>query len=934
MAHVLQDVDHLLNDAFEALDDDDLIEANALVKTDFVGLADPGPISPGSLSFLESYFQDVSSRANVKPSRPELKNINNSERSNKKHIQSQNDFPYSNRNLNVSIHDLEDTEYPQWDSPSIQLSVEDSKHKFKRSLDVVESLNSIPYRKRLSPSQIELNSPKRQKGENKEPIEYKSPSAKEILDVILQRNPPKPINEYRPLNAKEILDVILLRNLPNPIDVESPDLLKDLMRMLDEEDDDLRYEMPVGQFDEYDDTLNCDHHEDRSPKRPNSRDDFFTKELENIIDTSEKSLIPTTSYSNIDDLDAIDTSQFDLNTSNFEISNLDSFKNIDEIQENVHYSETLAYVNSTSKVLKLYNLNDDTYESKSKDNTNNDVYILNENESTSLCTQPQKESQSSKNETTIETKNNTNKSGIRIKLRLRTKQKSINLNDEQEFSHRTKRHRKSYDLASIFSKNNWRSISYSEILKIALTYVDKPIPLDWKTMIYPRLIGVCMSIFSKSQISEAWSIMNNNHVNNNLKMNIWNPQIYLDEVSKSYNRYFPIVLQKPMLRLLAFDYMNNFSVNDIIKDSKKEGWTIMPSLHWIRSKIYARIIAANDGLLVLDSVKPAISTIEINYKLVSRENKNHPLNVSHKNQSLLTIINPLTREYLILPPIPFNEYFEKIGYLNISNAIEGNYQLFILGSSTLKNIHNDTNNYKKVYKSLRYIPMVYLAIYNSLKKMWSYFDSFEGTTINFPYFGGRGSCAVINYGLYFGGTRHDPHSDNYEDSEVASIFYINCSTIRLQYLNHPFLLHGIGNIHIPEPPKVLKVANKKIYAVTRELSKNTKKNLNQIVLVEILLNEDGTPNGQYAPVENGIMPEIYLYKLFQKHPSEKYTSIYEVYSSGDLIAFRACYPLFVLYDVCRTNWRLTYYEEDLNIGQRKNFITVEGIYEPNWLAIT
>jgi len=50
MAHVLKDVDHL----FDGLDEDSTI----LSPNDYVGLADPGSMSPGSLGFLESLIQD------------------------------------------------------------------------------------------------------------------------------------------------------------------------------------------------------------------------------------------------------------------------------------------------------------------------------------------------------------------------------------------------------------------------------------------------------------------------------------------------------------------------------------------------------------------------------------------------------------------------------------------------------------------------------------------------------------------------------------------------------------------------------------------------------------------------------------------------------------------------------------------------------------
>jgi len=153
-------------------------------------------------------------------------------------------------------------------------------------------------------------------------------------------------------------------------------------------------------------------------------------------------------------------------------------------------------------------------------------------------------------------------------------------------------------------------------------------------------------------------------------------------------------------------------------------------------------------------------------------------------------------------------------------------------------------------------------------------------------------------------------------------------------LIHHFLLHGIGNIQIPEAPKLVKVANNRIYAITREATLTTKNHKN-VVIIEVLLDEDGTPNGNYALVENGIMPEVYALKLF-KNNWQKGIIKYEVYSSGDLIAFRVCQPQFVIYDVNKTTWRLICLplENTLEGNAKKNHLIVEGIYQPDWLAIT
>lgn len=960
MNHILKDIDHLLENGIN----------DSVEDEDFVGLADPGSLSPGSLSMLETYQENTGgnihpreqagknlyelrrilgegSNINTKRSRsPEpdrsitRKSPNFREREQLENLARDNpsDFPCCDVDFDEYISNPKYGEYPLWDSPNRQSLVEVPNEKFTGSSSGVKTLDGIeiPRRKRSSLRIRELNSSKRHKSrepDNEEPHEYVPPTAQNVFQAILGRNSQQPAHPQSHDKLQELVPMLDEED-DNP---QPPDKLQELMRMLDEEDDDLQYE--ILSVDEYDGKL-CNRHEVReSRKRPNSPDNYLTKELENIIDKSEK-LLPRVAYDKINNPDIINAAS---------TSNTDLFKKADERGKNTSDPKTLAYVSSTSEVLRLYNLNpaNNTDKSKSKGPMFNelDSYVLEENQSQNLSVNPRKRLQLSEREISDPLDQMTNKVkmfkiGPNLKIKSRKLKKVVDVENVQEEFTCTKRHSATSSSLSTLSNDNWREKPYSDILQIAIPYINKPIPLDWKKMSNPRLIGACMTIFSKLQMLEVWNIINTNSINDIQNIRIWSPIQYLDDHSKSYNRYFPIVMEKSTQNLLAFDYKFNLDVNDIDRDSKKQGWTIMPSLDWIKSNIFTRIIAANDGLFVLDSVKPAPSTIHINYKKMLHENKNYSNNVYEINQSLLTIINPLTHEYLLLPPIPFNEFKEKIGYLSFSNSKEKHYQLFILGSSKLLSPCNDITGYNKIYKTYaqqkRPTYIVHLAIYSSLNKGWIFFDSFENTIINFPHLGGSVSCAVINYSLYFGGIKVDIQSETRSPLEMASIFYINCSTSRMQQIIQPFLLHGIVDIDIPEPPKVLRVANNRLFAVTRETSKNIKNNTNQLFLIEILLNEDGTPNGSYAPVENGIMPKIYVNKLFQRIPGshQKISLIYEVCSSGDLIAFKVSFPLFVLYDVHKSRWRLTYYERDSKIGQKPNYLLVEGVYQPDWLAIT
>lgn len=498
---------------------------------------------------------------------------------------------------------------------------------------------------------------------------------------------------------------------------------------------------------------------------------------------------------------------------------------------------------------------------------------------------------------------------------------------------------------AMFAKSNnddeWRKTSKREIQEKALTYVNGIIPQEWNKMPNPQLIGMCMSMFSKEQLTKAWDVIYNNEALKssslwslpNVNTNVWNPIMYRDEKSRMYQKYFPVVMESKTLKILAFDYKNHAHVDDMIQDSKMEGWTIMPSLDWIKSKIATSIIAAKNGLVVCDSLKPPPSIIQINHKsvlYVGAKSESYQKKIVDKYQTLLTIINPLTHEYFFLPPIPFHVHRQKVGYLDF---LPKYYQLFILGTSTvdaLKAEGREHGSNERVVAQNQTKYVVSLAIYSSLHQLWIYFDSFENVRVH--HFGGRGCFAVMNYGLYFGGIKMDPQLPTSITNQMASVFYINCSNNRRQFLSYPFLIQGIGDIQIPEPPKVIKVANNKIYAVTRETVKKLKNQTNCIMMVEIVLNDDGSPTGEYAPVINGVMPEKYTEKLFQIVPSVKGRAVYQVYSCGDLIAFKAEYPVFVLYDVNTSNWRLTNYETDVVAGIKRNYVIFEGMYQPDWLA--
>jgi len=1048
MAHVLQDVHHLI----DGFDEDSTI----LSTKDYIGLADPGSMSPGSLSYLESLIEDNKQYKRIDQHQLQYdKNnkhldlineygSNSLERLGQTNEQSytnrnpnklyvntsssyeieedfQNDFMYCDNDLDYHIDNIDDKEYKLWESSNTQLSNKDYNDRYERNSHIVNSIDefvNVPRKPRSNSSRARLykhnttnykDRPRRlRKINHNEHRHDLSPRSKDILKRILNRTLEKNqhINTILGINSKTLYELLDKKNdeevgklnvevSPQPLPLPTPQSQPQLPNSpIDGSNKDFEYLISelsnLGLFPSLNEVDTSMFDIDTSIFNLNISN-FDSINVSNIYDSySPNSNSDTSSHfdpntSNFDSLDSLCLKDYHDRSEMDEVE--EDTRTIEEVDDEARYIVELddtkasqelgdAYITSTSKVLELYDHNltsiSETLELDvplSRSTINNSLpsynskansYILNEDECMALSKVTSQKSLSYNTKTT-NAPNQENFSTLNtIKINVIQsgntlfKSKSLKLDDFKGLRKIVDAQNKLRALqglstntsleggSSSRSNNNdrWQTTPNSTLLDIALTYIDKPVPLEWKNMENPHLIGVCMNIFSNSQKIEAWNIMQNNqNTIDTSKINIWNPQLYMDDVLKTYNRYFPIVLNTSTKKVLAFDYRNNEDIDDISKDCNQKGWFIMPSLEWIKSPIIARVIAANDGLIVLDSKKPAISTIHINYKWVFYETQKLNNYIYEKDQSLLTIINPLTHDYMFLPPIPYNVFKKKIGYLSFSNAKDQNYRLFILGCEkiepTVADIIEHAQKYGKKIPKKRPIYIVNFAIYSSIDKTWNHLDHFEHTKTNhFEDTGGHGNCAAINYRFYFGGLQVVPCLEKIVDDELPSIFYINCEKRRYQHLIHRFLLHGIGNIRIPEAPKLVRVSNNRIYAITREatLTSNIEKN---VVIVEVLLDEDGTPNGKYALVVNGIMPEVYALKLF-KNRWQKGVIKYEVYSSGDLIAFRVSQPQFVIYDVNKTTWRLIRLPQENNLegNAKKNHVIVEGVYQPNWLAIT
>lgn len=480
-----------------------------------------------------------------------------------------------------------------------------------------------------------------------------------------------------------------------------------------------------------------------------------------------------------------------------------------------------------------------------------------------------------------------------------------------------------------------------QVLQAALNMVKDPLAIDWNVGVYPQVVGSWMHYFPLHKMLEAWTKMESHNkrffkfIGNEVPK--WSPAMHLNLPTKTYRKYFPIIMNRKTSKLLAFDYEAYKTSNIPTREDDLSGWTMMPWLDWVDSRVIDNVIAASSGLLVFDSNKQPPKHIKVDENIVSVDDQcwkeretaaasmaDHWMNNRYsKLQSIITIVNPLTHELRILPPLRQKVYKDKAGCLSFPTAMRPHhYRLIIVAWATI-----EANNTKQ-----HPTEEIALAIYDSSEGGWTHFDAIDNAKSGSKLTGGRAGCAVINCGVYYGGIRIDPNSGG----EFPAIFYINASKPRSQHLIYPFFVRGANvGLRVVDPPKVVRAGPHRIFAATRELVSGSakQKQWGSIVLVEILLHPDGAPIGTYRLVSNGVMPERCFNKLykFAKLPIQKALP-YEVVSSDMLIAFCVSEPNIVLYDILRAEWRVTRFSTVDSRVHTKDHLMFQGTYEPDWTA--
>lgn len=278
-------------------------------------------------------------------------------------------------------------------------------------------------------------------------------------------------------------------------------------------------------------------------------------------------------------------------------------------------------------------------------------------------------------------------------------------------------------------------------------------------------------------------------------------------------------------------------------------------------------------------------------------------------QSLVCVANPLTREFILLPPIPKRRVHGKIAKFVFSDMQRTKYHLVIAGWDTVK-------------KKKKLSDLLCVIVYSSEKQCFVHANSIERARPIPFHECGRSGMAIVNFGVYFGGVRVVERIDD-EEICLPAVYYFNISDARRQCLCFDFTLIMMAGREV-QPPKVVQAGPAQVYAVTRYAALPT-----IIWLVEVELQPDGTPTGSYGKVPYGVMPSKFYQRLF---PTEDEALLpYECASADGRITFKVHseHNLIVIYDITTFEWKI--YEYPCQYEQR-DFQLCDACYEPVFTA--
>lgn len=503
---------------------------------------------------------------------------------------------------------------------------------------------------------------------------------------------------------------------------------------------------------------------------------------------------------------------------------------------------------------------------------------------------------------------------------------------------------------------------------------------DWMERLHPRAIGKCFMLFSLEHIEAAWNYYIYNHDKLHAKLWLdtcgvptWTPKYIIGQIveNKEYDRYFPCIVGIRSRYLFALDArLYRESQPTHIQHCQKQ-WLSMPNLRFMPDGV-TTVIAGNAGLLVVVGgyqPQPFSTNRSRNEWAKLQEPYCHVWQEfdyqEAKGQSMIFVVNPLTREHRLLPPIPFKVLRDMAADFKFYEVDRIDYRLVVVGTCEPKTISEDVIVAQKKSKSRSKQSNVALAIYCSRQNKWVHFDLISNASSSLPpkdlKYNGRSGIALLDHSVFYGGLMFTSDAYKHFGVQVPALFYFNFKNGEEQRLALDFSTVAMQYVvEVVEPPRLLKIGLETIFAVTLGVSPVDNED-QKFIITQVLLNEDGSPSGSFSMVRNGVMP----YRLFQllfrtrfidNNVLEQYTEgkllqsnvkekgrpppVWEVVGNENFVAVKIASqdPLIAIYDVKSMEWGYTAFpyvtvRETFDDSRHHNWTFASGVYEPVWLAI-
>lgn len=200
-----------------------------------------------------------------------------------------------------------------------------------------------------------------------------------------------------------------------------------------------------------------------------------------------------------------------------------------------------------------------------------------------------------------------------------------------------------------------------------LEYLDRmleDLPLKWNHLM-PSTIAEIFCNVPLHLLDEAWKRLDRGnplylcYCNLDCSLALWKPSLLENEEKRLYESFCPVIM---CMKTDTFRFIGYKSAK-ISKHLEDKKWYVMPSLAYLPTDI-KKVIAGDGGLLVCDGGRqprrPPIKGEHI-FPLTHDLEDDWDREIYPEGQSVLLVTNPLTREYMFLPPMQGKILTQKCG---------------------------------------------------------------------------------------------------------------------------------------------------------------------------------------------------------------------------------------------------------------------------------